>query len=145
MRALYYGDILQVLRDSIATESVDLIYLDSPFNFTLGLRFGSWRLTLPCALSILKGLDGGEQDPAVSQQDTQLFQIVLAQVRKSAEIDTVLHKRLGVLAKLQSFQPFPDVGSHYTPPPIVGDVSRLAFKVKQRSRLPVWVNNGSPA
>ena len=24
----YYGDILQVLRDSIATESIDLIYLD---------------------------------------------------------------------------------------------------------------------
>ena len=31
MKALYYGDNLQVLRDSIATESVDLIYLDPPF------------------------------------------------------------------------------------------------------------------
>jgi 16S rRNA G966 N2-methylase RsmD len=30
--ALYYGDNLQVLRDSIATENVDLIYLDPPFN-----------------------------------------------------------------------------------------------------------------
>ena len=30
--ALYYGDNLDVLRDSIATESVDLIYLDPPFN-----------------------------------------------------------------------------------------------------------------
>ena len=30
--ALYYGDNLYVLRDSIATESVDLIYLDPPFN-----------------------------------------------------------------------------------------------------------------
>ncbi len=30
MKALYYGDNLQVLRDSIATESVDLIYLDPP-------------------------------------------------------------------------------------------------------------------
>jgi site-specific DNA-methyltransferase (adenine-specific) len=29
---LYYGDNLKVLRDSIATESVDLIYLDPPFN-----------------------------------------------------------------------------------------------------------------
>ena len=29
---LYYGDNLQVLRDSIADESVDLIYLDPPFN-----------------------------------------------------------------------------------------------------------------
>src|SRR5262245_8754280 len=30
--ALYYGDNLAVLRDSIADESVDLIYLDPPFN-----------------------------------------------------------------------------------------------------------------
>src|SRR6266702_4002915 len=29
---LYYGDNLAVLRNSIATESVDLIYLDPPFN-----------------------------------------------------------------------------------------------------------------
>ncbi len=32
MKAIYYGDNLQVLRDSIATESVDPIYLDPPFN-----------------------------------------------------------------------------------------------------------------
>jgi site-specific DNA-methyltransferase (adenine-specific) len=32
MNKLYYGDNLQVLRDDIATESVDLIYLDPPFN-----------------------------------------------------------------------------------------------------------------
>ena len=29
---LYYGDNLAVLRDSIASESVDLVYLDPPFN-----------------------------------------------------------------------------------------------------------------
>ncbi len=32
MKALYYGDNLQALRDSIETERVDLIYLDPPFN-----------------------------------------------------------------------------------------------------------------
>ena len=32
MNHLYYGDNLHVLRDSIAAESVDLIYLDPPFN-----------------------------------------------------------------------------------------------------------------
>ena len=32
MKALYYGNNLQLLRDSIATEGVDLIYLDPPFN-----------------------------------------------------------------------------------------------------------------
>jgi hypothetical protein len=30
--ALYFGDNLDVLRDHIKDESVDLIYLDSPFN-----------------------------------------------------------------------------------------------------------------
>ena len=30
--ALYYGDNLEILRDHIAAESVDLIYLDPPFN-----------------------------------------------------------------------------------------------------------------
>ncbi len=29
---LYYGDNLEVLREHIAAESVDLIYLDPPFN-----------------------------------------------------------------------------------------------------------------
>jgi site-specific DNA-methyltransferase (adenine-specific) len=29
---LHYGDNLTVLRDSIASESVDLVYLDPPFN-----------------------------------------------------------------------------------------------------------------
>jgi len=29
---LYFGDNLEVLRDKIPTESVDLIYLDPPFN-----------------------------------------------------------------------------------------------------------------
>jgi len=29
---LYYGDNLQVLRDYIPDQSVDLIYLDPPFN-----------------------------------------------------------------------------------------------------------------
>ena len=30
---LYYGDNLHVLREHVADESVDLIYLDPPFNF----------------------------------------------------------------------------------------------------------------
>ena len=47
MKALFYGDNLQVLRDSIATESVDLIYLDPPFNskatYNVGLLGESGR------------------------------------------------------------------------------------------------------
>ncbi len=40
MKALYNGDNLQVLRDSIATESVDLIYLDQPFNSSATYNVG---------------------------------------------------------------------------------------------------------
>ncbi len=40
MKALYYGDNLQVFRDSIATESVDLIYLDPPFNSSATYNVG---------------------------------------------------------------------------------------------------------
>ena len=29
---LYYGDNIEVLRESVASESVDLVYLDPPFN-----------------------------------------------------------------------------------------------------------------
>ena len=47
MKARYYGDNLQVLRDRIATESVDLIYLDPPFNsnatYNVGLLGESGR------------------------------------------------------------------------------------------------------
>ena len=32
MSLLYYGDNLDVLREHVADQSVDLIYLDPPFN-----------------------------------------------------------------------------------------------------------------
>ena len=32
MSALYFGDNLQVLREEIKYETVDLVYLDPPFN-----------------------------------------------------------------------------------------------------------------
>jgi len=32
MGTLYYGDNLEILRNQIASESVDLVYLDPPFN-----------------------------------------------------------------------------------------------------------------
>ncbi len=47
MKSLYYGDNLQVLRDSIATESVDLIYLDPPFNSNASHNVRCWRISRP--------------------------------------------------------------------------------------------------
>jgi 16S rRNA G966 N2-methylase RsmD len=35
---LFYGDNLDVLREQIADESVDLIYLDPPFNSNANCR-----------------------------------------------------------------------------------------------------------
>ena len=32
MKELYFGDNLQILRDHIKDETIDLIYLDPPFN-----------------------------------------------------------------------------------------------------------------
>ncbi len=62
MKALYYGDNLQVLRDSIATESVDLIYLDPPFNSKATYIVRCWRVSRPqfraaaCPLLAMNGL-----------------------------------------------------------------------------------------
>lgn len=43
MNTLYYGDNLAVLRESVASESVDLVYLDPPFNSNANynILFGS--------------------------------------------------------------------------------------------------------
>jgi len=42
MNTLYYGDNLDVLRRYVADESVDLVYLDPPFNSnaTYNVLFG---------------------------------------------------------------------------------------------------------
>ncbi len=44
---LYYGDNLAILREHVATESVDLIYLDPPFNSTAEQGFDRRRRTKP--------------------------------------------------------------------------------------------------
>jgi site-specific DNA-methyltransferase (adenine-specific) len=38
---LFYGDNLPILRDYIASESVDLVYLDPPFNSSRSYNAGS--------------------------------------------------------------------------------------------------------
>jgi len=41
MGTLYYGDNLEILREHIKDESVDLVYLDPPFNSNLS-RLDIW-------------------------------------------------------------------------------------------------------
>jgi hypothetical protein len=57
---LYFGDNLMVLRDHIAAESVDLIYLDPPFNSKrdYNLLFKSPKMTGRADLPVSRG--GGE-------------------------------------------------------------------------------------
>jgi 16S rRNA G966 N2-methylase RsmD len=40
MNRLYYGDNLDVLRRHVETESVDLVYLDPPFNSNASYNVG---------------------------------------------------------------------------------------------------------
>lgn len=56
MKRLYFGDNLQVLRESINSESVDLVYLDPPFNSNSdynvifgGRKSGDGLCTISCA------------------------------------------------------------------------------------------------
>ncbi len=51
MKALYYGDNLQVLRASIATESVDLVYLDRA-------RYGGLSRSLRAIFVLIQGFEG---------------------------------------------------------------------------------------
>ncbi len=57
MNHLYYGDNLTVLRDSIRDESVDLIYLDPPFNSNASYNV------------LFKGLSGSESAAQIEAFD----------------------------------------------------------------------------
>src|SRR6266550_7258526 len=64
MNQLFFGDNLNVLREHIATESVDLIYLDPPFNSKrdYNLLFKSPKVTGRADLPVSRG------DGAAAQQ-----------------------------------------------------------------------------
>ena len=65
--ALYYGDNLDVLRDSIAAESVDLIYLDPPFNSQ-----ASYNVLLPrLQQRLFKGPSGKGADAQIEAVPAQ--------------------------------------------------------------------------
>ena len=64
---LYYGDNLQVLREHIKDESVDLIYLDPPFNSAANYN-------------VLFRAKSGEQ----SQADTREYQHTMNRIRSPA-------------------------------------------------------------
>jgi hypothetical protein len=72
---LFYGDNVQVLREHVKDESVDLIYLDPPFNSLRIPRAGSfyWRLPRsPSAHSSARWRGWGSQFPKRCSDHTNL-------------------------------------------------------------------------
>ena len=73
---VYYGDNLQVLRDSIADESVDLIYLDPPFNSNASYNV------------LFKGPKGNESPAQIEAFDDTLamYSAAVSELGRNAEL-----------------------------------------------------------
>jgi hypothetical protein len=56
-----------------------------------------------------------QQFAAVSDHDTELFQILIRQLRENVEVDTILNEALSVLSKLERFQPIGYSLCHWLP------------------------------
>ena len=76
MNKLFYGDNLQVLREHIADESVDLIYLDPPFNSKrdYNLLFKSPKRTAKGAKKPASGDDPPKDDSVYSDAQITAFE-----------------------------------------------------------------------
>ena len=74
---LFYGDNLQVLRDHIPDESVDLVYLDPPFNSN-------------ASYNVLFREKSGEESPAQIKAFTDTWEWTL-ETERTYEQDIILH------------------------------------------------------
>jgi len=91
MKNLYYGDNLKVLRESIKDESVDLIYLDPPFNSKRGYNL------------LFKSPDGHESNAQITAFDDSWHWNAQAE----NEFDEILHqKNTDVAEMMQALRNF---------------------------------------
>jgi site-specific DNA-methyltransferase (adenine-specific) len=104
---LYYGDNLKVMRESIPDESVDLVYLDPPFNSRADYN-------------VLYKDELGEAPPAQVRAFTDFWHWTDA-VEEFAEIQTTAPERVRKLLK----------GMYE----IIGPTPMMAYAVKMTSRL----------
>ena len=74
---LYYGDNLQVLRDHIPDQSVDLVYLDPPFNSN-------------ASYNVLFREKSGEESPAQIRAFTDTWEWTL-ETERTFQQDIILH------------------------------------------------------
>ncbi|OKH40879.1 site-specific DNA-methyltransferase [[Phormidium ambiguum] IAM M-71] len=93
MNRLYYGDNLDVLRDSIASESIDLIYLDPPFNSSADYNviFGGRKQGSTSHAQITAFEDTWHWNDESSRTLNELFQ----KNGELAEVIDLLIRRLG--------------------------------------------------
>lgn len=93
MNALYFGDNLRVLREHVADKSVDLVYLDPPFNSKRDYNI------------LFKSPKGHQSDAQISafddswhwgeQAETEFSEILHQQNTDVAEMMRALRKFLG--------------------------------------------------
>ena len=108
---LYYGDNLQVLRDHIPDESVDLVYLDPPFNSN-------------ASYNVLFREKSGEDSPAQIKAFTDTWEWTQETVR-TYEQDIFLHPRTpqDVKEMIKAFRGF------------IGQNAMMAYLVMMTPRL----------
>ncbi len=109
--ALYYGDNLQVLRDYIPDESVDLVYLDPPFNSN-------------ASYNVLFREKSGEESPAQIKAFTDTWEWTL-ETERTFEQDIILHPGTPSAVKdmISAFRQF------------VGQNAMMAYLVMMTPRL----------
>ena len=108
---LYYGDNLQVLREHIPDESVDLVYLDPPFNSN-------------ASYNVLFREKSGEDSPAQIKAFTDTWEWTL-ETERTFEQDIILHPGTPVAVKdmITAFRQF------------IGQNAMLAYLVMMTPRL----------
>jgi adenine specific DNA methylase Mod len=108
---LYYGDNLQVLRDHVSDESVDLVYLDPPFNSN-------------ASYNVLFREKSGEESPAQIKAFTDTWEWTL-ETERTFEQDIILHPATPPAVKemIEAFRRF------------IGQNALMAYLVMMTPRL----------
>ena len=108
---LYYGDNLQVLRDHVADESVDLVYLDPPFNSN-------------ASYNVLFREKSGEESPAQIKAFTDTWEWTL-ETERTFQQDIILHPGTPAAVKdmISAFRQF------------IGQNAMMAYLVMMTPRL----------
>jgi site-specific DNA-methyltransferase (adenine-specific) len=122
MNTLYFGDNLEVLKKHVAAESVDLIYLDPPFNsnaqYSLIYKTPSGS-QVDAQVRAFKDMWRWEEDAAplamdeIRQRDVQLFRIMHALQASLGEGDMMAYLAMMAVRMLELHRVLKPTGSLY--------------------------------